>query len=176
MSKEANRIRSKHKRQIEALVKNLGSRDVIEREESRKKLQLFWAEATPALVEALTSPQERVRWEAAQALRRTKDPAAAPALVRALEDDEASIRWLAARALVALGRDALVPLLEELEQGSGSVWLRTGAHHVLHALLREGLADETEPVMEALENLEPSVEVPVAAYHALRRIRGSIPQ
>jgi len=176
MSNELNRTESKYKLDVEALVQKLGSRDVAEREASRKQLELLWSEATPALVEAMNSPRQRVRWEAAQALRRTKDPAAAPALVHALEDDEAAIRWLAARALVALGRDALVPLLEELEQGSGSVWLRTGAHHVLHALLRDGLADETEPVMEALENLEPSVEVPVAAYHALRRIRGSIPQ
>jgi HEAT repeat protein len=176
MSTEVSRSESNDQHVIESLVEKLGSRDVAEREESRKKLQLFWTEATPALTEALNSPQERVRWEAAQALRRIKDPAAAPALVHALEDDEASIRWLAARALVALGRDALVPLLEELEQGSGSVWLRTGAHHVLHALLREGLADETEPVMEALENLEPTIEVPVAAYHALRRIRGSVRQ
>ena len=155
-----------------ALVKELGSRDAARREEARRTLERLGRQATPALVEALGSPEERVRWEAAKAFRCINDPRAARALVRALEDDEAAVRWLAARALVALGRDALEPLLLELEQGSDSVWMLSGAHHVLHALWREDEADEVEPVLEAMENLEPRVEVPVAAYHALRKIRG----
>jgi pyruvate-formate lyase-activating enzyme len=91
-----------------------------------------------------------------------------------MDDDEPAVRWLAARALVALGRDALEPVLLELEQGANNAWMRTGVHHVLHALLEKGAVDteEVEPVLEALENLEPRVEAPVAAYHALRKLRG----
>ena len=159
---------------LEALIRELDNRDVTVREEARRTLQRMGREATPALIEALDDPHERVRWEAAQALRRIKDPRAARALIEATEDDEPAVRWLAARALVALGRDALEPVLLELEQGANNVWKRTAAHHVLHALRDQGLVEreEVEPVLEALENLEPRVEAPVAAYHALRKIRG----
>lgn len=159
---------------LNRLVRDLDSRDVATREAARRTLERIGSKATPALMQALESPKEQVRWEATQALRCIRDPSAAPALVQTLEDDESAVRWLAARALVALERQALEPSLLALEQGSNSAWMRSGVHHVLHALLEQGAADaeEVEPVLEALENLEPRVEAPVAAYHALRRLRG----
>jgi HEAT repeat protein len=92
-------------------------------------------------------------------------------LVQALEDEEPGVRWLAAEGLVALGRDGLEPLLQALEGGSDSVWLQAGAHQVLHTLVREGVADEVAPVLEALEDIEPAVEVPMASYNALMELR-----
>ena len=159
---------------IGTLIRDLGDRDVAIRKEARKTLQQMGQAATPALVHALEDPAEQVRWEAMQALRCIEDPRAASALIQAMDDDEPAVRWLAARALVALGRDALEPVLLELEQGANNAWMRTGVHHVLHALLEKGAVEtgEVEPVLEALENLEPRVEAPVAAYHALRRLRG----
>jgi HEAT repeat protein len=159
---------------IDALIQELGDRDVAKRKEARRMLQRMGRKATPALIQALEAPKEQVRWEAVQALRCIEDPRAAPALIQAMDDDEPAVRWLAARALVALGREALEPVLLELEQGANDAWMRTGVHHVLHALLEKGAVEneEVEPVLEALENLEPRVEAPVAAYHALRRLRG----
>jgi HEAT repeat protein len=92
--------------------------------------------------------------------------------VRTLEDEKSAVRWLAATALINLGRDALVPLLQGLEGHSESIWFREGAHHVLRSLVKDGLADEAIPVLEALENLEPCVEAPVAAFHVLEDLRG----
>ena len=83
------------------------------------------------------------------------------------------MRWLAGEALIRLGRGALAPLLRGLEGSSDSIWFRDGAHHVLSSLIRDGVADEAIPVLEALENLEPSVEAPVAAYHVLEDLRES---
>jgi hypothetical protein len=61
-----------------------------------------------------------------------------------------------------------VPLLLALEKNFKSVWLRHGAHHVLHDLARYQLLNEqTLPVLEALQSLEPEVTIPWAAKAAL---------
>ena len=62
----------------------------------------------------------------------------------------------------------MVPLLRGLEGHSDSIWFRDGAHHVLRTLIREGEAAEAIPVLEALEDIEPVIEAPIAAYHALQ--------
>jgi hypothetical protein len=92
--------------------------------------------------------------------------------VNTLKDERAAVRWLAATALINLGHDALAPLLRGLEGNSESIWFRDGAHHVLRSLMRDGEADEAIPVLEALENIEPCVEAPIAAYHVLQELRG----
>lgn len=158
---------------ITSLIDVLASTDGVPRQAAREQLEGIGGPAVPYLVRALQSPSEHARWEAAKALSQIADPSAAPALVRALEDDKAAIRWLAATALIHLGRTALVPLLRGLEGHSDSIWFRDGAHHVLHSLLRDGVADEALPVLEALENLEPCIEAPIAAYHVLEDLRGS---
>ena len=42
---------------------------------------------------------------------------------------------------------------------------------MLHSLIKDGVADEAIPVLEALENIEPSIEAPIAAYHVLQALR-----
>jgi hypothetical protein len=155
---------------IRSLVEELDSADGVERHAAREQLEKIGAAAVPALIKTLQSPSEHARWEAAKALVLIGDVRAAPALVRTLEDEKSAVRWLAATALVNLGRNALVPLLRGLEGHSDSIWFRDGAHHVLSSLVRDGVADEAMPVMEALENLEPRVEAPVAAYHVLQAL------
>jgi len=158
---------------IISLVDVLASTDGVERHAAREQLEGIGRPAVPFLVKALQSPSEHARWEAAKALSKIADASAASALVRALEDEKAAVRWLAATALIHLGRDALVPLLRGLEGNSDSIWFRDGAHHVLHSLIRDGVADEAVPVLEALENLEPCIEAPIAAYHVLEDLRGT---
>ena len=157
---------------ISSLVEALASADGVERHAAREQLTEIGRPAVPALLGALQSPSEHARWEAAKALGEIPDPSAAPTLVRTLEDEKSAVRWLAATALINLGRDALVPLLQGLEGHSESIWFREGAHHVLRSLVKDGLADEAIPVLEALENLEPCVEAPVAAFHVLEDLRG----
>jgi HEAT repeat protein len=156
---------------VDSLMKDLASGDGIVRQNARRRLVQMGHAAVPALVEGMQHPRERVRWEAAKALGEIRDPAGAPVLVAALEDEEPAVRWLAATGLIGMGRGALAPLLEALEGHSNTVFMREGAHRVLHALKREGKAAEVQPVLDALENLEPPVEVPVAAYHVLHKIR-----
>jgi hypothetical protein len=156
---------------IASLVDALANVDGVERHAARVQLEEIGPPAVPALVRSLQSPSEQARWEAAKALGAIVDPRAAQALVSTLQDEKAGVRWLAAVALINLGRDALAPLLRGLESDSDSVWFQDGAHHVLHSLIKDGVADEAIPVLEALENLEPCVEVPIAAYHVLQALR-----
>ena len=122
------------------------------------------------LVKALADPNQWVRWEAAKALGQIGDPAAAQALVTALEDKMFDVRWLAAEGLIAMGRGALVPLLQALMERSDSTWTREGAHHVLHDLTGGDIKEILLPVLAALEDVEPSVEVPFVAKAALDKL------
>jgi len=126
-----------------------------------------------SLIIALTNPNEQVRGQAARALGEIGDPVAAPALVRTLQDPKPGVRWLAAESLIALGRAALVPLLQALVYHSDSTWLREGASHVLHALLSKGQDDEIALVSAALEDVE-SAKVPPAAQAALGAITRAV--
>jgi hypothetical protein len=156
---------------ISSLVAILAGCDGVERQHARERLVVIGTPAVPSLVEALTAPNRHARWEAANALGEIGDPAAAAALVEALEDEESGVRWLAAKGLIDLGREGLIPLLKALEKHSDSVWMWEGAHHVLHTLIRDGVADDALPVLEALEDLAPPIEVPTAAYHVLETLR-----
>jgi hypothetical protein len=61
----------------------------------------------------------------------------------------------------------MIPLLKALTARPDSVWLRRGAHHVLSFLTDASLRRELAPVLEALEGIQPELEVPVAAHQAL---------
>lgn len=128
--------------------------------------------ALPALIAALSDPRDRVRLEAARCLRVMREPDAAPALVRALEDDMADVRWVSAEALCAIGGLALMPLLRALQSQSWDATnLRSGAHHVMRTMMAGGLAPILAPVMQALEGIEASLTVPLAAHVALDELR-----
>jgi HEAT repeat protein len=156
--------------ELKAALDALCDGDGVTRHAAREKLEKVGVAVVPFLVTALQSSNEHCRWEAAKALSNIGDPSTAPALVRALDDNKAAVRWLAGEALINLGRDALAPLLQGLEGSSDSIWFRDGAHHVLRSLVREGVAEEAIPVLEALENLEPRIEAPIAAYHVLQEL------
>lgn len=155
---------------LTTLIEALASPDGVQRHIARDRLVGQREAAVPALITALRSPDKTTRWEAAKALGEIRDARSATGLVRTLDDSGSAVRWLAATALINLGRGALVPLLRGLEGNADSTWFRDGAHHVLHTLIRDGVADEAIPVLEALESLEPRVSAPVAAYHVLEEL------
>jgi hypothetical protein len=159
---------------IGSLIVQLASDDGLVRVNARQSLVAIGAPAVASLNEALRDANKQVRWEAAKALNEIVDPAAAPALVRALQDREFGVRWLAAEGLIALGSRGLVPVLRALVERSGSVRLRQGAHHVLHDLARRGdLTEVLQPLVAALEGIEPSLQVPVAAEAVLEALTGA---
>jgi HEAT repeat protein len=154
-------------KKIGSLINDLVCDDVITCQKARRQLVAIGHRVVPSLVKALGSKKYWVRWEAAKALTQICDSTATAALIEALEDKEFDVRWLAAEGLINIGQNAVVPLLEALIENSKSTWLRQGAHHVLHDMNRGDLDEALRPVMSALEDVEPSVEVPVAARKAL---------
>ena len=143
---------------------------------ARQLLVKMGEQGVPALTEALRDPDPRLRWEVAKALAEIASPEhtasieAGKALVTALEDNEPGVRWLAADALVAMGPASLDPLLHGLLQRSESVWLREGAHHVLHFFARGNLAPVIDPIIEALDGVLPAISVLPPVKQALDQL------
>jgi len=158
---------------IDALVAALESGEGTARRRAREALVASGRPAVRSLTERLQYPNEGVRWAAAKALSEIEDKASAPALVAALQDRSFAVRWLAAEGLVALERHALPPLLRALVKQADSVRLREGALHVLHQLAKNGLGNETGPLVAALEGPAPALAAPLAATDAIDRLRGA---
>ena len=156
---------------IHFLIVGLGSENGRVRQRARDALIAKNHQAVVSLIAALKSENAHRRWEAAKALVALRDPSTAPALVEQLESDDVDLRWLASEGLVALGTDGLIPLLRALEAHPESVWLRESARHVLHAMAKTSLSRTVLPVLQALRDLEPVLEVPIAAHEALDALR-----
>ena len=155
-------------KQIDTLISELSDKDGLKRQKARLDLIHIGYDAAPALVEVAANGKGHARWEAIEALGRIGNPDAADVLVGALRDEDTGVRWAASNALIGLDRAAVKPLLISLTKDFDSVWLREGAHHVLHVLKDRGrLLPKEVKVFEALEGIEPFVEVPWAAEAAL---------
>lgn len=160
--------------QIMILLSHLTSPDGERRQKARQLLVKTGEPAVPYLIQALAEPSELMRWEVAKTLSKIGSATAAPVLVETLRNDGFGIRWLAAEGLIKIGRDALPSLLNALIQHPDSTRLRDGAHHVLRQIEKNGLYRELEPVLQALEGIEPSVMVPLAAHTALLRLNQAL--
>jgi HEAT repeat protein len=160
--------------EINSLIVELANDHGLARQRARESLVEIGKPAVAPLIAALQHPNWRIRWGAAKALGQIADPAAADALVQTLEDERSGVRWLAAEGLIALRRDGLTALLKALIRHSDSVWLREGAHHVIHSLTEHvpDLHHLLAPVSAALDDIEPVLEVPPAARTALDALTG----
>jgi hypothetical protein len=139
----------------------------MERRQARLKLAAIGKEAAPALIAVLDSPNRNVRWEAAKALGSVPHPDAARPLVRALEDEDPGVGWLAAEALAAIGESVLPVVLRALIERGDSRRLREGVHHVCRELSGGALADVLEPVLRALDGIDPEGSSRIAAFDAI---------
>jgi HEAT repeat protein len=156
---------------VTALIARLSSPNPVAREKAREALVARGQASVEALITALSDTAHQVRWEAAKALICLRAPEAAPALIVALGDERYGIRWLAGEALISLGRKSVEPLLAALTTPFNVFWRAAGAHHVLRVLAEHESNKFLVPVIEALEDLEPEVAVPMAAVAALRKLR-----
>jgi HEAT repeat protein len=156
---------------IGSLIANLASDDGITRVKARHALILYRDKAVKPLIEALADRNQWVRWEAAKALGKIGSSAATHALVKALEDRMFDVRWLAAQGLITIGPEAIIPVLNALIKRADSVWMREGAHHVLHDLARGRLREVLWPIVAALEDVDSPIEVPFAAKAALNVLK-----
>jgi HEAT repeat protein len=159
------------KKELAELVIALASDDGLVRQHAREKLTSIGTPAVELLIKALDDHREQVRWEAAKALIVIADHRAAHALIKSLQDEDFDVRWVAAEALVALQEKALPALLTELEDHADIIQLREGAHHVLKKLEHEQVARILEPVIQALDRMDPELTVPIAARAAMKALQ-----
>jgi sporulation protein YlmC with PRC-barrel domain len=155
---------------VKALIGHLSSRDGLTRQYARKSLVTIGKPAIPSLTALLNDHRHQVRWEAVKALGAIKDLSAINGLLTALNDDSFDVRWLAAEGLVSLGRQVLSPLLRTLVLQPDSVLLRDSAHHVLRSLIGQDKKNTIQPVLLALEDIDFSVKVRMAARSALKAL------
>jgi HEAT repeat protein len=155
---------------LDAFIADLASHDDRTREKARHTLVAMGKDAVQSLIEALKDKRYLMRWEAAKALGEIANAAAAPSLVAALEDEAFDVRWLAAVALIRMNIRGLRPLFQALMERGDSTLLRQGAHHVIHDLSKGELRKYLLPVLAALEDVEPSLEAPQAAFQALEKL------
>lgn len=156
---------------IDTLMVTLGTSNGKAREEARRTLVQM--NAVPALISLLVDGNDHARWEAAKALGSFHQPKVAAALVVALQDDNEGVRWLAAEGLSKMGSDGLPPLLHALQEHSDRSDLRHGAHHVLRALVQKSGYEALQPVLDALDGVEPQLTAPIAANHALTALKST---
>ncbi len=164
-------------RDIESLVADLASRDGGVRVAAREALVDIGRPAVDSLVGTLADSRTQLRWEAAKALGEIADPGTAGALARALDDKVFDVRWLAATGLIAIGREAIVPVLRVVISCADSPLCRSGSHHVFHDLAASDadLKETLALVLAALDGRAPAVEVPLAAETTIAAMAGGSP-
>jgi HEAT repeat protein len=106
---------------VRSLIAELGNKDRTTRINARKSLVGRGESAVRPLVEALSSPSERVRWGAGRILdemnvdwRRHADAATVSALIGDLGSKDGLVRVRARQALANIGGKAVAPLEEAL--------------------------------------------------------------
>lgn len=151
----------------------LASKDGAIRQKARKSLVALGKSAVSSLTRILqNSGSDHVRWEAVKTLGAIGDSRAIPLLVKALEDGDPDVPWVAAEALRKFKKDAWPPLLHALvKNGSDSVLLRQGAHHVLRNQKEDGFNDLLGTLKKDLESYTVQESTPLAAYDILKKMK-----
>jgi len=160
---------------LKSLMDMLASKDGMIRQKARESLVALGKPAVSSLNQALqNSTADQVRWEAAKALGEIVDIKSIPPLVKALEDSNSDVAWLAAEALSKFKKTAWPPLLRALmKNGSNSVLLHRGVHHVLLNQNEHGFNDLLATLMNALEpNAVPESAI-IAANEILKRMKAT---
>ncbi|MDD5095292.1 MAG: HEAT repeat domain-containing protein [Dehalococcoidia bacterium] len=157
---------------IQALITAMTSeRDGLKRQKARLELVDIGSPAVPYLVEAMQNKREWARWEVANALGEIADAAAVPVLVEALRDKVFDVRWLAAKGLIRIGWRSIIPVIESLIDHADAIWMRDGAHHVLHDLARGRFQEPLGPILTSLKGIEAAVEIPLVGRKVLEALK-----
>jgi len=157
--------------ELDQLIERLYDQDDVVRLEARDRVVRLGEAAVEPLVKMLDEPEPRPRWEAIKSLEELASPRSIPALIKALDDEIPGIRYMAAHGLVAIGPEALPPLLMRLVESPHAGWLREGAHHVLYYYAsHDELGPIVQPVLQAMRASQPGIAVPFAAAEARQKL------
>jgi HEAT repeat protein len=157
---------------VESWMAALGSKDGMQRQKAREALVNLGEPAVLPLIQALqTAKADQLRWEAAKALGAIGDARAIPALIAALDDRDTDVGWVAADALEQFKMAAWPALMRALiAEGSESLSLRLGAHHVLRAQRETGFDDLLDALRESLDSHSAPESTVRAAHDILEKL------
>ena len=163
--------RLEHEAAVEPLVRSLNHRNDALAGAAVDALVMLGTRAVPSLVEACESPDGWVRWHAARALGRLRDPRAIPALVKLLGDADAAVAWAALQALQRHGSAAIEPVVRSLMLREVTPTLADAAGHLLRQVKDPQLAAILRPLGAHLRDSYAAVSVPPIAEQTLRALR-----
>lgn len=132
----------------------------------------FGASALHEIRALAADPRRDVRWCGVEAARLLGTPEVASLLVDALADDDFAIRWVASLGLVAIGDEALVPLLQGLVRHSPTLTYHRSALRALRRM--RAPAGQRELLAELITSLGHStttVQSPPIAEQLLQQLR-----
>ena len=142
---------------IAPLIQLLSDDDRFVRSRAAHALSMIGEQAVFPLIHALKKGDPGVRWGAALALGKIKNPLAVEPLILALADEQGLVRAEAASALASIGNPALGPLLRFLKSAQGETRIE-----VMTALGELQDADAIEPLVQLLENADDNERKAIA--------------
>jgi len=136
-------------RGVEPLIALLCDKDRFVKSRAAYALGLIGEAAVDPLIRALREGDGNLRWGAAIALGKIRDPRAVEHLIRALADKYENVRAESATSLAGIGKPALGPLLSFLKFSDGPARLE-----VVSALGEMRDSEAIQPLLQMLENAE----------------------
>jgi HEAT repeat protein len=148
----------KDPRAIGPLIRQLSDTDRFVKSRVAHALGMIGAPAVHTLIRTLLEGDGNLRWGAAIALGRIKDPQAVEPLIRALADKYENVRAEAATSLAAIGKPAIAPLIWFLKHSEGGMRIE-----VMNALGELHANDAIEPLVQMLEKANEEERQAIAA-------------
>ena len=144
-------------RAIGPLISLLCDEDRFVKSRAAYALGLIGEPAVEPLIFALREGDGNLRWGAAIALGKIRDPRAIDPLIRALADKYENVRAESAKSLAAIGKPALGQLVRFLQNSDRSVRIE-----VVTALGELKDTDAIQPLMQILETADEDERVEIA--------------
>jgi len=145
-------------RAIEPLIRQLSDTDRFVKSRVAHALGMIGAPAVHPLIRTLREGDGNLRWGAAIALGRIKDPQAVEPLIQALADKYENVRAEAAASLASIGKPAIAPLIRFLKYSEGGMRIE-----VMNALGELHANDAIEPLVQMLEKADEQERRAIAA-------------
>ena len=145
-------------RAIEPLIRQLSDTDRFVKSRVAHALGMIGAPAVHPLIRTLREGDGNLRWGAAIALGRIKDPQAVEPLIQALADKYENVRAEAAASLASIGKPAITPLIRFLKYSVGGMRIE-----VMNALGELHANDAIEPLVQMLEKADEQERRAIAA-------------
>jgi len=144
-------------RAIDPLINQLCDDDRFVKSRAAYALGMIGEPAVEPLICALREGDGNLRWGAAIALGKIRDLRAIDPLIRALADKYENVRAESAKSLAAIGKPALKPLIQFLQDSDRSVRIE-----VVTALGGLKDTDAIQPLMQILDTADEDERVEIA--------------